>query len=120
MTPSRDLTAVTADSARPAPHVIVLFGGTGDLARRKLLPGLFHLSQARLLPDCRIIATALDEIDDEDYRQLARKACDEFARGGVSDAEWERFRAYLRYVPGSLGAPGLAVAVAAAESELVG
>jgi glucose-6-phosphate 1-dehydrogenase len=33
------------------PHVIVLFGATGDLARRKLLPGLFHLAQAGLLPE---------------------------------------------------------------------
>ena len=32
-------------------HVIVLFGATGDLARRKLLPGLFHLARAGLLPD---------------------------------------------------------------------
>jgi glucose-6-phosphate 1-dehydrogenase len=32
-------------------HVIVLFGATGDLARRKLLPGLFHLFAAGLLPD---------------------------------------------------------------------
>ena len=43
------------------PHVIVLFGATGDLARRKLLPGLFHLSQAGLLPECRIVGTSLDE-----------------------------------------------------------
>ena len=38
------------------PHVIVLFGASGDLARRKLLPGLFHLAQARLLRDYRINA----------------------------------------------------------------
>jgi glucose-6-phosphate 1-dehydrogenase len=36
---------------RPDNHVIVLFGETGDLARRKLLPGLYHLSVAGLLPD---------------------------------------------------------------------
>ncbi|MDQ6947149.1 MAG: glucose-6-phosphate dehydrogenase, partial [Actinomycetota bacterium] len=48
-----------------APHVIVLFGAGGDLARRKLLPGLLHLAQAGLLPDCRIIATSLEDLDDE-------------------------------------------------------
>ena len=47
------------------PHVIVLFGATGDLSRRKLLPGLFHLSRAGLVPDCRIVATSLDDLDDE-------------------------------------------------------
>ncbi len=103
------------------PHVIVLFGGTGDLARRKLLPGLFHLSRAHLLPEARILATALDELDDDDdYRDLARKALDEFARGGVTDEDWGRFRATLRYVPGSEGAESLARAVATAEDELAG
>ncbi|MGD0379000.1 MAG: glucose-6-phosphate dehydrogenase [Acidimicrobiales bacterium] len=111
---------MTEVQATLPPHVIVLFGGTGDLARRKLLPGLFHLSRAGLLPECRIIGTALDELDDEDYRDLARKACGEFARGEVTDEDWLRFRRCLRYVPGSEGPAGLARAVAAAEGELEG
>ena len=48
-------------SAGPRPHdrVLVLFGGTGDLARRKLLPGLFHLHVAGLLPrEYRIVGSA--------------------------------------------------------------
>ena len=43
-----------------APHVIVIFGATGDLARRKLLPGLLHLSCSKLAPEIRIIGTSLD------------------------------------------------------------
>jgi glucose-6-phosphate 1-dehydrogenase len=44
---------------RPENHVIVLFGATGDLARRKLLPGLFHLHAAGLLPrEYRVIGSA--------------------------------------------------------------
>jgi glucose-6-phosphate 1-dehydrogenase len=73
------------------PHVMVLFGATGDLARRKLLPGLFHLAQAGLLPACRILGTALDDLDDDTFRKHAREALDEFARHGVSDEEWEAF-----------------------------
>jgi len=42
------------------PHIIVLFGATGDLAKRKLLPGLFHLSRAGMLPDGHIVATSLE------------------------------------------------------------
>ncbi|MGW7004934.1 hypothetical protein ACWGCW_19525 [Streptomyces sp. NPDC054933] len=43
----------------PDDHVIVLFGATGDLAKRKLLPGLFHLANAGLLPrNCRIVGSA--------------------------------------------------------------
>ena len=59
------------------PHVIVLFGATGDLAKRKLLPGLFHLSRAGMLPDCHIVATSLGLLDDDDYHAIARQACDE-------------------------------------------
>jgi len=40
------------------PHLIVLVGATGDLARRKLLPGLLHLIRSGLLPDCRIVGAA--------------------------------------------------------------
>ena len=54
------------------PHVMVLFGATGDLARRKLLPGLFHLAQAGLLPECRIVGTSLDDLDDDGFRAHAR------------------------------------------------
>ena len=44
---------------RPDNHVIVLFGATGDLAKRKLLPGLFHLAAAGLMPErYRIIGSA--------------------------------------------------------------
>jgi glucose-6-phosphate 1-dehydrogenase len=103
-----------------SPHVIVLFGGTGDLARRKLLPGLFHLSRAGMLPAVRIVGTALDELDDDDYRSLARKACDEFARGTVAEEDWDRFRECLYYVPGSEGAAGLARVVERLEAELGG
>ncbi len=46
-------------SPRPENHVILLFGATGDLAKRKLLPGLFHLHAAGLLPrEYRIIGSS--------------------------------------------------------------
>ena len=60
------------------PNVIVMFGATGDLARRKLLPGLFHLTCSQLAPEIRIIGTSLDEMDSETFRKLVSKACNEF------------------------------------------
>src|SRR5215471_9973230 len=77
------------------PHVIVIFGAAGDLARRKLLPGLMHLEQEGLLPECRIIGTALDELDDEAMCELAYRACDEFGRTEIADDLWEKFRSRL-------------------------
>src|SRR4051812_6721970 len=102
------------------PHVIVLFGASGDLARRKLLPGLFHLAQAGLLPEYRIVGTALDELSDEDFRDHARDALDEFARHGVPDDDWKDFASRLSFVPESAGSDALANAVADLEEELGG
>ncbi|HKQ17946.1 MAG TPA: glucose-6-phosphate dehydrogenase, partial [Solirubrobacterales bacterium] len=82
-----------------APHVVVLFGAAGDLAKRKLLPGLFHLSGAGLIPDCRIIGTSLEELDDEAFRELARAACEEFGRKVDDPAALDVFLEKLSYVP---------------------
>jgi len=102
------------------PHVVVLFGASGDLARRKLLPGLFHLAVAGLLPECRIVATSLDDLDLDGFRELARSALDEFSRRPVTDDRWHEFSERLRFVPSSGGAEALGKAVAAAEAELGG
>src|SRR3954449_4033534 len=84
-------------------HVIVLFGATGDLARRKLLPGLFHLAQAGLLPECRIIGTSLDDLDDDTFRKHARAALDEFSHHEFPEEDWDAFSAQLFYVCQSAG-----------------
>ncbi|MGH3174035.1 MAG: hypothetical protein ACRDPF_09265, partial [Streptosporangiaceae bacterium] len=69
------------NSPKPDNHVIVLFGATGDLARRKLLPGFFHLHAAGLLPkEYRIIGCALPQyaLTDEQFREHAEEACADF------------------------------------------
>ena len=113
----------TGDSSNlppPVPHVVVLFGATGDLARRKLLPGLLHLHRAGLLPDCRVVGTSLDELDDEAFRNVALEACDEFARYEVTARQWAAFERTLSYSPTSDGPEGLAKAVAKAEGQIQG
>src|SRR3954462_6967774 len=77
---------------KPDPHVIVLFGATGDLARRKLIPGLFHLEQVGLMPeDYRIVGSTLEELDDDAFRELARGALKEFCRMEVGGDDWKKF-----------------------------
>ncbi len=100
------------------PRVVVLFGATGDLARRKLLPGLFHLWKAGLLPEFRILGTSLDELDDETFRAHARGALDEFAHHGVLVDDWAEFASRLSYVCQSEGAESLGKAVSVLEDEL--
>ena len=102
------------------PHVLVLFGGTGDLARRKLIPGLFRLARAGLLPDCRIVATSLDELDDTGFRRFARSAVDEFGADAVPDDEWATFAARLSFVRQLDGIDALVGAVERLEAELGG
>jgi glucose-6-phosphate 1-dehydrogenase len=97
------------------PQVVVLFGATGDLARRKLLPGLFHLSSVGFIPGCRIIGVSLDDFDVEGFRASARSALDEFSSRKVSDADWATFAASLDYVPLAAGPAALKAAVDVAE-----
>jgi glucose-6-phosphate 1-dehydrogenase len=100
------------------PQVVVLFGATGDLAHRKLLPGLFHLSRAGFIPDCRVVGVSLDEIDVEGFRRTARAALDEFSTRKFTEDEWGSFARSLDYVPLSAGPGALAAAVARAEQSL--
>jgi glucose-6-phosphate 1-dehydrogenase len=87
------------------PQVVVLFGATGDLARRKLIPGLFHLASAGFIPGCRIIGVSLDEFGADEFRAAARGALDEFSARKVTPRDWEAFAASLDYLPLSAGAP---------------
>ncbi len=102
------------------PHLVVLVGATGDLARRKLLPGLFHLSSAGFIPGCRIIGVSLDEIDAEGFRQVARAALGDFGTRKVTDADWTSFAESLDYVPLAAGAGALKAAAEKAEQTFVG
>jgi glucose-6-phosphate 1-dehydrogenase len=100
------------------PQVVVLVGATGDLAKRKLLPGLFHLTNAGFIPGCRIIGVSLDELDTEGFCKVARAALDEFSARKVSEADWAAFAACLDYVPLAAGASALKAAVERAEQSL--
>jgi glucose-6-phosphate 1-dehydrogenase len=102
------------------PQVVVLFGATGDLARRKLLPGLFHLASTGFIPDCRVIGVSLDEIDAAAFRVKARSALNEFGVRKVADADWDAFANHLDYVPLSAGPMAVKAAVERAELAIGG
>ena len=100
------------------PQVIVIFGATGDLARRKLLPGLLRLFQAGLMPEFRIVGVSMEEFSDAEFRGIAEKACREFARSAFGGEEWHEFSGKLSYVPHGEAPEALAEAVKKAEGEL--
>jgi glucose-6-phosphate 1-dehydrogenase len=101
-----------------APQVVVLFGAAGDLAKRKLLPGMANLVLSSLAPDIEIVGTSLEDLDDDSYRAQAKAALDEFDRRHLSDSEWDDFSSKLHYVPSSAGPDALARAVHEAEERL--
>jgi glucose-6-phosphate 1-dehydrogenase len=85
--------------AKPGPHVIVLFGATGDLAKRKLLPGIYHLYVAGLLPDqFRVIGSAPAQfaVSDDEFRGTAHSACQEFGNC-KPDSSWDDFAKHLSF-----------------------
>ncbi len=100
------------------PQVVVLVGATGDLSRRKLLPGLFHLSSAGFIPGCQIIGVSLEDLTPEGFRAIAREALNQFSTRKVNEADWATFAETLDYVPLAAGADVLKAAVARAEQAL--
>jgi glucose-6-phosphate 1-dehydrogenase len=101
-----------------APHVVVLFGAAGDLARRKLLPGLAHLVLSSLAPDIRVVGTSLEQHTDESFREMALDAVAQFSKHDLTDQQRSVFAARLTYVPQGLGPASLTDAVNAAERKL--
>jgi glucose-6-phosphate 1-dehydrogenase len=103
----------------PDNQVIVLFGATGDLAKRKLLPGMFHLAQVGLMPKrFRIIGVARHGIGDDEFREVARAAIEASGREDMSPGTWEPFREALQFVAVGDGFAPLERAVAVAREDL--
>jgi glucose-6-phosphate 1-dehydrogenase len=113
--------AVAPAATVPDDHVIVLFGATGDLARRKLLPGMFHLAEAGLMPErFFIVGASRSEMTDDEFAANAREAVENCGDGPVSDPSWERFAASLRAAHVGDGYDSLGDVVRDAETELGG
>jgi glucose-6-phosphate 1-dehydrogenase len=84
------------------PSSLVIFGGSGDLARRKLLPALYNLHLDGLLPPRTVVVgVARNEMTDEGYRAFAKDAVASFSRRPIDDEAWRTFAASLFFVGGS-------------------
>jgi glucose-6-phosphate 1-dehydrogenase len=93
--------------ATPPPTAMVVFGGSGDLAHRKIVPALYNLELHRLLPqNFTIVGTSRTEFSDEEYRADMRKAVEEFSRTQpIQKQVWESFASRLHYIIGSSNDP---------------
>src|SRR5215217_1037360 len=83
----------------PDPGTLVLFGATGDLAHRKVIPALYQLWRTNLLPhDFVILAIGRRDYDDESLRADFRKSLEKFSRVlPLDEAAWRSFAARIRY-----------------------
>ncbi len=86
----------------PAPCALVVFGVTGDLSRKKLLPAVYDLANRGLLPaDFVLLGFARRDWEDGDFESLAKKAAKEHARTDWNEEVWERLSGDIMFVPGS-------------------
>jgi len=106
MTGENPLADAAVERVAP-PAVLVVFGASGDLTSRKLMPAVENLALRRLLPaGFSVVGVARTEMDDDGFREMMRKAVAD-AGGGGEDAKhvWDAFTGGFRYVSGDYGHP---------------
>lgn len=97
----------TCEAVQPEPKIepftLVIFGGAGDLSRRKLIPTLYHLFQNRKLPEVfSILGFGLPDFSDQAYRQLIKEALKEFSPEFFNEKDYSGFSKHLFYLSGDL------------------
>ena len=99
---------VNSDRLAPThPCTIVIFGGSGDLTKRKLLPALYNLLVDKLLPEnFAVLGLGRKTLSDEQFRSIAREGLDQFSRQPPDSESWKAFQSRLFYCAGDLGDPG--------------
>src|SRR6185369_2593919 len=86
----------------PEPCALVIFGVTGDLARKKLIPAVYDLANRGLLPPSfAVLGFARRDWGDGDFEDLARKAAQNGARTAWREEVWSRLAGNIKFVPGS-------------------
>jgi glucose-6-phosphate 1-dehydrogenase len=90
------------------PTTVVIFGGTGDLAHRKLLPAFYNLAHEGALPErFNLIAVARSDIPNNDYRGMAKESIEQYSRRDPDPQVLEKLLDRVRYVPGTFDDDGV-------------
>lgn len=90
-------------SSQPKPCSIVIFGGSGDLTRRKLLPAVYNLLLDGLLPDnYAILGIGRKPWNDEDFRKIAKDGLEQYSRQAFQPDKWHEFERRLFYASGGI------------------
>ena len=105
------------------PTIFVLFGATGDLAKRMVLPAFYQLAQHGLMPESwMLVGNGRGELAHEDFRARVRSALEEFGGLSVDEALWSEFSSRLRFAGGGFDEdnPGSMLGVLHESHELLG
>jgi glucose-6-phosphate 1-dehydrogenase len=87
-----------------APCVLVIFGASGDLAKRKLIPAVYDLAKDGLLPErFALVGYARSESSDEAFRQECYEGAKKHARGGFDEELWKKLAPRISYIQGDYG-----------------
>src|SRR5881296_2210049 len=106
------MTTITEQAANPLteglerlpvhPTTLVIFGATGDLAKRKLLPAIYNLAHEGALPErFNLIGVSRGEQTDDEFQALARESIEQFSRRQPDDQVLSSLVGGMRYVAGS-------------------
>src|SRR5215469_14029019 len=83
---------------RPDPCILVIFGASGDLTSKKLMPALYALAVRRLLPEkFGIVGAARTEESDDDFRERMKQAVKDHARDPFSEETWAELAEGMHY-----------------------
>ncbi len=106
MVPSDTLPAPPPRTGTTRPCTIIIFGASGDLTRRKLLPALYNLLLDGLLPEnFAVLGLGRKDHSDEAFRDIAKDGIEQFSRQKFGTETWNRFHHRLFYCAGNISAP---------------
>lgn len=90
----------------PEPQILVIFGASGDLTQRKLVPALYQMMRERRLPrEFTLVGVARREWSHDFFREHMREGVEQFGSGLGSELLWEEFAKGLFYCPGDIDNP---------------
>ncbi|MGB3204045.1 MAG: glucose-6-phosphate dehydrogenase [Crinalium sp.] len=90
----------------PEPQILVIFGASGDLTQRKLVPAIYQMKlDRRLPPEITVVGVARREWSHDYFREQMREGVEEFGGGIGSEEKWQDFAQGLFYCPGDIDKP---------------
>jgi len=94
--------SVAGGAITAGPCTLVLFGASGDLVKRKLIPALYNLVREKLLPEeFAVVGFARRDTTTKDFREQTRRNIAEYAKDGIDEATWGWLEQRFHFVPGS-------------------